>query len=135
MSGDVALLAGQMVPYMTAAAAAYGGAVLVKARDDAADATVSLGRGLLQRVFGTKKEHQELPEPVQNLVSYPQDRDALAALRLAVRKALAADAAMAAEIQTLLTEAGVSVTASGERSIAAQVISGTAATGDNVTIR
>jgi hypothetical protein len=54
MSGDVASLAAEVVPYMATAASAYGGAVLAKARDDAADATVGLGRRLLQRVFGTR---------------------------------------------------------------------------------
>ena len=120
MIDDVVLLAGQAVPYMTAAAAAYGGAVLAKVRDDAADATVGLGRRLLQRVFGIRGEHQELPEPVQNLVLYPRDDDAVASLRLAVRRALATDPALAADVQTLLAGAVVTVTASGERSIAAQ---------------
>jgi hypothetical protein len=135
MSDDVVLLAGQAVPYMAAAAAAYGGAVLAKVRDDAADATVGLGRRLLQRVFGTRGERQELPEPVQNLILYPRDDDALAALRLAVRRALAADPALAADVQVLLSGAAVTVTASGERSIAAQTISGVAATGDSTAIR
>ena len=133
MSDEIALLAGQAVPYMAAAASAYGGAVLAKVRDDAADATVGLGRRLLQRVFGTGKRRQ-LPEPVQNVITDPQDSDALAALRLAVRKALAADQVLAADVRTLLSEAGVTVAAFGERSIAAQGISGIAATGDNVII-
>jgi hypothetical protein len=135
MTDEAALLAEQVMPYMTAAAAAYGGAVLAKVRDDAADATVGLGRRLLQRVFGRREEHQDVPEPVQNLISFPQDADAVAALRLAVRKELAADAAMAGEIRAMLAGAGVSVVASGKRSVAAQVIAGTVATGDDVIIR
>jgi hypothetical protein len=132
MSDDVALLAGQAAPYMAAAAAAYGGAVLVKVRDDVADATVGLGRRLLQRVFGAREGHHELPEPVQSLVSCPQDGDVLAALRLSLRQALAADPGLAADVQALLSAAGVRITASGARSIAAREISGIAATGDNV---
>jgi hypothetical protein len=131
---DAALLAGQVVPYMTAAAAVYGGAVLARVRDDAADATVGLGRRLLQRIFGARGEHQELPEPVADLVVDPGDSDVLAALRLAVRKALVADSALAADVQALLSGAGGTITASGERSVAAQEISGIAVTGDNVTI-
>jgi hypothetical protein len=135
MSDDAALLAGQMVPFMSAAAAAYGGAVLAKVRDDTADVTVALGRRLLQRVFGARGEGQGPPEPVLDLVAYPEDGDALAALRLAVRKALEADPRLAADVQALLSGTGITVTASGERSIAAQEIPGIAATGDNVTIR
>ena len=54
MSGDVVSLAAEMTPYISAAVGAYGGAVLAKVRDEAADATVGLGRRLLQRVFGTR---------------------------------------------------------------------------------
>ena len=43
MGGDVASLATEMTPYVSAAVGAYGGAVLAKVRDDAADATVGLG--------------------------------------------------------------------------------------------
>ena len=82
------------MPYASAAAAAYGGAVLGKVRDDAADATVGLGRRLLQRIFGTRGEGEPLPEPVADVVADPADEDAVAALRLAVRKALAADAGL-----------------------------------------
>ena len=45
VTGEVATLAAEVVPY--ASAAAYGGAVLAKVRDDAADVTVGLGRRLL----------------------------------------------------------------------------------------
>jgi hypothetical protein len=134
MSGDVASLAAEMTPYVSAAAAAYGGAVLAKVRDDTADATVSLGRRLLQRVFGTRDDGDRLPEPLQDVVADPIDVDALAALRLYVRKVLAADSALETEIREMLAAAGVMVTASGERSISAQVISGIANTGDNSTI-
>ena len=42
-------LAAQVMPYVTAAAGVYGAAVLSKVEDEAADATVSLGRRVLQR--------------------------------------------------------------------------------------
>jgi hypothetical protein len=38
MGGDVASLAAEMTPYLSAAVGAYGGAVLARVRDDAADA-------------------------------------------------------------------------------------------------
>lgn len=89
VSGDVASLAAQIAPYVTSAVGAYGGAVLAKTRDDMADATVGLGRRLLQRIFGRRAEGEQLPEPLYDLVADPQDDDALAALRLRIRKALA----------------------------------------------
>ncbi len=109
MGGDVASLAAEMTPYVSAAMGAYGGAVLAKVRDDAADATVGLGRRLLQRVFGTKAEGESLPVPLADLAADPRDVDALAAVRLAVRKALAADPVLAAEVGSMLAGApGVS---------------------------
>ena len=133
MDGDVAALAAQATPYMSAAAAAYGGAVLAKVRDDAADATVGLGRRLLQRIFGTRKDSDPLPEPLADVLAHPHDDDTVAALRLAVRKILAADAQLRADVQGMLTSAAVTIIASGERSIAAQQI-GIAITGDNASI-
>jgi len=105
MGGDVASLAAEMTPYISAAAAAYGGAVLARARDDAADATVGLGRRLLQRVFGARGEAEPLPEPLGDLVADPQDDDALAALRLLVRKTLAADPVLEMEVRSMLVGA------------------------------
>lgn len=130
MSGDIAYMAAEMVPYMSAAASAYGGAVLAQVRDDAADATVGLGRRLLQRVFGTRAPGEQLPEPLVDIVGNPHDDDAIAALRLATRKALEASPTLATEVEGILASAGITATASGERSISAQTIPGIAATGD-----
>ena len=47
MSAGAASLAADMTPYVSAAVGAYGGAVLAHARDEAADATVGLGRRML----------------------------------------------------------------------------------------
>jgi hypothetical protein len=107
VGGEVATLAAEVVPYASAAAAAYGGAVLAKVRDDAADATVGLGRRLLQRIFGTRGDGEPLPGPVADVVADPADEDAVAALRLAVRKALAADAGLQGEVRDMLGQARV----------------------------
>jgi hypothetical protein len=105
MSGEVASLAAEMAPYVSAAVSAYGGAVLVKVRDEAADATVGLGRRLLQRVFGSRGEGEPLPEPLGTLAADPDDDDALAAVRLAIRQALADDQALQAEVRSMLASA------------------------------
>ena len=136
MSGDVATMAADVMPYVTAAASAYGGAVLAKVRDDTADATVSFGRRILQRVFGRRAEGEPLPEPLADFVADPADEDAVAALRLAVRKALAAgDDDLRTEIAQLLAAAPVTITASGDRSVAAQHVTGSViVTGDNADV-
>jgi hypothetical protein len=105
---EIAALVTDATPYLMAAAGAYGTAVLVKARDQAADATVSLGRRLLQRVFGQTKPDEPLPVSLAAFIAAPGDPDVLGALRLAIRHSLEADTAMLAEFRQLL--AGASVT-------------------------
>ncbi len=131
---EVAVLAGELMSLVVAAVRAFGDRVLNEAQDDAAEATIGLGRRVLQKIFGTRKVGESLPEPVADVVADPQDEDAVAALRLAIRKALAADPQLHTEVEQMLAGAGVTVTAAGERSIAAQTITGIAATGDNTTI-
>lgn len=133
VDSELTVLAGQVSLYVTAAVAAYGTAVLAKANDQAADATVGLGRRMLQRIFG-KHAAGEVPPPVADLAADPYDRDLQAALRTAIRKALAEDKGLAGELRGMLVAAAVTVTASGERSIAAHTITGIASTGDDAAI-
>jgi hypothetical protein len=105
MSGDPVSLAAELTPYVSAAVAAYGGAVLAKARDEAADTTVNLGRRLLQRIFGSRRADEPLPDPLAVLADDPADGDALAAVRLAIRQALGRDRALAADIRSMLPPA------------------------------
>ena len=102
---EIATLVTEATPYLTAAVGAYGGAVLAKVRDDAADATVGLGRRVLQRVFGHRAESEALPEPLAAVVAAPGDDDALGMLRYAIRAALAADEATLAEVKSMLASA------------------------------
>lgn len=130
MSGDMAVLAAQVMPYVSSAVGAYGGAVLADIKDEAADATVSLGRRLLQRIFGTQTSGQNLPEPLADVVADPGDEDAIAALRLTVRKTLEADTELQHDVKIMLAPAEGTAAASGEQSIAARSISGVAITGN-----
>jgi hypothetical protein len=102
---EIAELVTTATPYVTAAAGAYGAAVLAKVRDDAADATAGVGRRFLQRVFGRKRDGEPLPVPLALLAADPADSDALGAVRLAIRQALAADAAMLDEVRQILASA------------------------------
>jgi hypothetical protein len=110
MAGELATLAAQSMPYLTAAVGAYGGAVLAKAKDEVADATVGWGRRLLQRIFGQRKAGETLPVALAEAIGHPGDQDYLNALQFAVRKALEADATLAREIEAILAEARPNVT-------------------------
>ena len=102
---DVATLVASSTPYLSAALAAYGTAVLGKARDEAADATVGVGRRLLQRIFGHRqgdRAGEALPAALAGAAESPEDADVLGALRLAIRRELEADPAMLADIREIL---------------------------------
>jgi hypothetical protein len=94
-----------MVPYITTALSAYGGAVLAKAQDDAADATVGFGRRLLQRIFGSKPEGEALPPVLARVAAHPDDPDYLGSLRATIRDVLEGDAQMLAEVREILAQA------------------------------
>jgi len=105
MAGEIATLVADAAPYVTAAVSAYGGAVLAKVQDDAADATVGAGRRLLQRIFGRRAAEEPLPAELAALAADPADGDALGMVRWAMRQALEADAAMLEEVKSIVTSA------------------------------
>ncbi|MGH3615335.1 MAG: DUF5615 family PIN-like protein [Pseudonocardia sp.] len=105
MSGDLVALMNEMSPYLTAAVSAYGGAVLTRVQEDSADATVGWGRRILQRIFGTDPAEDRVPIALRELADDPTDADLQAALRVQIRKALAADEELAVEVIRMLTAA------------------------------
>jgi hypothetical protein len=118
-----------VVPYVTAAAGAYGSAVLDKVRDQAIDATINLGRQLMHRIFG-----EPLPAPVeaavQDLAGDPQDPDRVAPIRRQIRIALEADPALAADVARMVQNAPIHIEALGDRSVAVEENLGIIQTGD-----
>jgi hypothetical protein len=134
VDGELAVLVGQVSPYVTAAVGAYGSTVLAKVNDEAANATLGLGQRMLRRIFGTRGAG-DAPQPVADLAADPDDPDLQAALRVAIRKVLAVDTELANDLRAMLAaEAAVTITASGKRSVAAHSIAGVVATGDDVII-
>jgi hypothetical protein len=109
MTGEVATLVKDVTPSLIAALKSYRGAVLDKVNDDSADATVSLGRRLLQKIFGHKKQG-ELPTVLAEVIDDPDDEDYQGALRAVIRKALENDAQLLAEVREIVKAAGTTVT-------------------------
>ncbi|WP_412076336.1 hypothetical protein ACLF6K_12040 [Streptomyces xanthophaeus] len=128
---DASLTAAEITPYVVTAISAYGTAVLTHVRDQAADATVSLGREILQRFARRTRRRQELETAVQDVADDPQDPDFQAALRGQLRRTLEGDPELAAELAALLAQSGARVTALGERAVnVGQMTGGTVVTGD-----
>ncbi|MFI7275492.1 hypothetical protein [Streptomyces sp. NPDC049879] len=132
---DTLALANEAAPYVTAAVAAYGTAVLTKTTDGVADATVSLGRRIVQRLWGREEGRAGLEEAIGDLAEAPDDADAQAALRVRLRRALRADPGLAAEVAGLLPAGGTHVSASGDRSVAVGTNHGIVSTGDDATVQ
>ncbi|MER5619965.1 hypothetical protein ABT061_02840 [Streptosporangium sp. NPDC002544] len=136
-------LANDLSPYVTAAVSAYGGAVLARANEEAADTTVGWGRKLLQRIFGVTAAEEELPEVVAELVAEPKNADLQAVLRVHIGKLLKADPVLAAQVRAMCEQAdaatgrsgSTTVIASGSRAVAAgRDITAPVSTGDNSPI-
>jgi hypothetical protein len=138
VSADIVQWVQQANPAVTAAVSAYGASVLTRAQDAAADATVGLGQRILQAVWRRRNDQgrAELEAAVQDAVDEPENEDAAAALRQQIKRTLREDAELLQELTAMLPgegSAGVTVTASGERSIAAGGNIGFAVTGDSRT--
>lgn len=137
VSAEIAQWVQQAGPAVTAAVGAYGAAVLTRAQDAAADATVGLGQRILQAVWrrGDEAGRAELERVVDEAADEQDDTYTTAVLSRLLKRALQDDAELRTELAAMLPApaAGtVTITASGERSIAAQHI-GTAITGDGHT--
>jgi hypothetical protein len=115
---ELDVLVGEVVPLISGAVGAYGATVLSRTQDAAADATVRFGRLLLQRIWHRAPAPQALESAAKDLAESPQDADALAALRLQVRKVLAKDRDLVIELTAVLS-ARNAVTASGAGALAA----------------
>ncbi|GIF06256.1 hypothetical protein Asi03nite_37940 [Actinoplanes siamensis] len=137
MDVDIAQTAAALMPYVTAAVSAYGATTLDKLRDavvdSATNATVGVGHRLLNRILGREQSRQVIEGAILDAAAGEEDSEA--ALRLQIRKALAADPALARDVLALLPESATRVEAAGERSIAIGHNSGVASTGDNASIQ
>ncbi|GAA0403784.1 hypothetical protein Acor_24830 [Acrocarpospora corrugata] len=122
---EIAEMAALVVPYITAAVGAYGAAVWTKTQELAAEETAGWGRRMLQRLAGRPESRPALESAVADVEADANDGDAVAALRMQVKKALAADPELAAEIATMLAAASPVTAGAGS-----QVISGSHIVGD-----
>jgi hypothetical protein len=107
---DLGVLVQDVIPYVSAVAAAYGGAVVQKvtdaASDASADATVGLGRRLLRRLF-TSNRADQVQAAVVEVGEQPGDEASVGVLRAQLLKALSQEPKLAEELSQMLGEAGV----------------------------
>ncbi|MFD4433176.1 hypothetical protein [Nocardia sp. NPDC058497] len=116
MTAEIPALVDAAWPFVTAAVGAYGAAVLSQGQDRAADATVSLGQRLLQRIF-----HADGADLGNSLGS----ADGQSELRASMTRILELDSDLAREITRMIAEstsvdrsAGIISYASGNAQVA-----------------
>jgi hypothetical protein len=130
VDGEVVKIVNDAWPFVSAAIAGYGAAVLKVSEDAAANVTMSLGRRILQRVFG----REQAPVALADLAADPEDADLQAALRVALRKLLTEDTQLVGNIRDMLSAAAApQVVASNvvkDSAILGSVIQAGAITGD-----
>ncbi|HET9896242.1 MAG TPA: hypothetical protein VFQ44_15040 [Streptosporangiaceae bacterium] len=118
MGSEIAQVAAEIVPCATAALSAYGVALLSRAEDSAADATVAFGRKLLQRIFGQREDGEPLPPVLSRAAVNLADPDYLGLLRAMIRDALENDAQMLAEVREILAQAKLTEATSPQNALA-----------------
>jgi len=121
---DVGELSGAVIPYLAAAAAAYGGAVVQRTADGAvdvaADATASIGRRLLRRLLDSQNSSQ-VRDAVSLLGEQPGSEAFAELVQIQVRRLLTDDVRLASDLTKLLSGSSASpaaaVTISGSQGV------------------
>jgi len=106
-----------LIPFLPYLLDKVGDAVAEVAVEKSGEAAWEKAKAL----WGKLRGKREIEEAARDAAAMPDDPDAQAALRLQLRKLLASDETLAAEIAQLWQEAkadGVTVIASGKRSVA-----------------
>ena len=130
---EIEVMIAEALPSISTAIGAYGAGVLTRAEDAGASATVELGRRMLQWIWRRAGKPAALEEAVTDFAGAPTDEDALAALRLQLRKLLTQDESLRLELSELLPERTV-VNQAGDRSVyVGRDNTGIISTGDNAT--
>jgi hypothetical protein len=122
---DVGVLVQDVMPFVSAAAGVYGGAVVQKVTDAAADAgadaTVGVGRRLLRRLFASGRGDQ-VQAAVVEVGESSEDKASVAVLRAQLVKALSQEPQLVQDLSQILGEARVggdkyTVTVSGGQGV------------------
>ena len=99
---DATDLARRVFQAIQPAIGAYGTGALVRDEQPGASADVERGREILQEIYWRDKNVPPLESAVNDFAAGPQDEDAAAGLRLEIKKVLAGDDVLAAEVERML---------------------------------
>lgn len=110
------------MPYLMPIAAEAGKEVVKRTAGKIADAAFRRAEALWQKISPRIQAKPAALEAATDLARMPEDTDAQAAFSLQLRKLLAEDDNFARDIANFLIDSSVHVTASGDRSVAANTV-------------
>lgn len=108
---------------------------LEKVGENITDESWQFGKPLLKKLLGRLAKRPAALEAIEDLASQPDNPDIQTVMRVQLAKLFEADRDFATEVEKLVTEANragitINITASGDRSVAAQNINAPVITGD-----
>jgi|GEM_PF-4400296 len=110
------------LPHLLPAAAEAGKGVVKSTAARITDATFRRAEALWKRLWPGVQDNSAALEAARDLAGMPEDADAQGAFSLQLRKLLAADNSLARDVANILVDSSVHITASGERSVAANTV-------------
>jgi hypothetical protein len=110
------------MPYLMPIAAEAGKEVVKRTVGTITDATFRRAEELWEKISPRIQAKPAAMEAATDLAKMPEDTDARVAFSFQMRKLLAADDDLARDVANLLIDSGVHVTASGDRSVAANTV-------------
>lgn len=105
MTADAAALATKVFDAVKPAIDAYGTGALVRDEQKGSTEAAERGRKILQEIYWRDKNVPPLESAVNDFAAGPRDDDAAAGLRLEIKKVLASDDALAADIEKMVRDA------------------------------
>ena len=120
-----------VLPYLLPAAAGAGQAALKRTGEKISDVTWNKAEALWSKLWPKIESKPSALEAAHDLANMPNDSDAQGAFSLQLRKLLVEDEQLARDVAEIFVDSRVHVTASGERSVAANnVTNSVIVTGD-----
>lgn len=101
-TADGSALAAKVFDAVKPAIDAFGTGALVRDEQKGSSHAVERGRTILQEIYWRDKNVPPLESAVDDFAAGPRDEDAAAGLRLEIKKVLASDDALAADIAKML---------------------------------
>lgn len=111
-----------VLPYLIPAAAGAGKAALKRTGEKLSDVTWKKAEALWNKLWPKIENRAAALGAAQDLANTPDDSDAQGAFSLQLKKLFAEDAELAKDVAQFFVDSSINISASGERSVAANSV-------------